>query len=57
MSTTSETITEARIEADPALPIIRITRDFAATPEQLFRRVAPAPRHRGAARLDWGCMW
>ena len=37
MSTTSETITEARIEADPALPIIRITRDFAATPEQLFR--------------------
>lgn len=27
----------ARVEADPALPIIRITRDFAATPEQLFR--------------------
>ncbi len=28
---------EATIEADPALPIIRITRDFAATPAQLFR--------------------
>ena len=26
-----------RIEADPTVPIIRITRDFAATPEQLFR--------------------
>ncbi len=31
------TLTEATIEADPTLPIIRITRDFAATPEQLFR--------------------
>jgi uncharacterized protein YndB with AHSA1/START domain len=31
------TMTEARIEADPTLPIIRITRDFAATPEQLLR--------------------
>ncbi len=31
------TITEARIEADPALPIIHITRDFTATPEQLYR--------------------
>ncbi len=30
-------ITTARIEADPALPIIRITRDFRATPEQLHR--------------------
>lgn len=30
-------ITEATIEADPALPIIRITRDFAATPAQLLR--------------------
>ena len=27
----------ATIEADPALPIIRITRDFAATPAQLLR--------------------
>jgi uncharacterized protein YndB with AHSA1/START domain len=27
----------ATIEADPHLPIIRITRDFAATPEQLLR--------------------
>ena len=28
---------EATIEADPKLPIIRMTREFAATPEQLFR--------------------
>ena len=28
---------EATIEADPKLPIIRMTRDFAATPEQLLR--------------------
>jgi len=33
MSTTVAT----SIEADPTLPIIRITREFAATPEQLFR--------------------
>jgi uncharacterized protein YndB with AHSA1/START domain len=31
------TLTEARIESDPTVPIIRITRDFAARPEQLFR--------------------
>ncbi len=31
------TIAETTIEADPKLPMIRITRDFAATPEQLFR--------------------
>lgn len=31
------TVTEARIEADPTVPVIRITRDFAATPAQLFR--------------------
>lgn len=30
-------ITEATIEADPSLPIIRITRDFAAAPAQLLR--------------------
>ena len=30
-------ITETAIEADPKLPVIRMTRDFAATPEQLFR--------------------
>jgi len=29
--------TSAAIEADPKLPIIRITRDFAATPQQLLR--------------------
>ena len=31
------TIAETTIEADPNVPIIRMTRDFAATPEQLFR--------------------
>lgn len=30
-------IVEARIEADPSLPVIRMTRDFATTPERLFR--------------------
>jgi uncharacterized protein YndB with AHSA1/START domain len=32
-----EIITEARIEADPTVPVIRITRDFRATPAQLLR--------------------
>ena len=31
------TFAQASIEADAKLPIIRITRDFSATPEQLFR--------------------
>ncbi|MEV0731139.1 MULTISPECIES: SRPBCC family protein [Polymorphospora] len=31
------TIAETRIEADPNVPIIRIVREFAGTPEQLFR--------------------
>jgi uncharacterized protein YndB with AHSA1/START domain len=30
-------IMETAIEADPRLPVIRITRDFAATPDQLLR--------------------
>jgi uncharacterized protein YndB with AHSA1/START domain len=30
-------IRETAIEADPTLPVIRMTRDFAATPDQLFR--------------------
>ena len=30
-------MTETAIEADPKLPIIRMTRDFSATPSQLFR--------------------
>jgi uncharacterized protein YndB with AHSA1/START domain len=33
----NETMTTAAIEADPTVPIIRITRDFAATPAQLLR--------------------
>jgi uncharacterized protein YndB with AHSA1/START domain len=35
--TTDERITTARIEADATIPAIRMTRDFTATPEQLFR--------------------
>ncbi|MCC6498179.1 MAG: SRPBCC family protein [Propionibacteriaceae bacterium] len=31
------TFHSARIEADPVVPLIRITRDFAATPAQLLR--------------------
>lgn len=37
MSTTIEHITTATIEADSELPIIRTTRDFRATPEQVLR--------------------
>ena len=33
----NDTITEAAIEADPTVPMIRTTRDFTATPRQLFR--------------------
>jgi uncharacterized protein YndB with AHSA1/START domain len=33
----TDTMTTATIEADPVLPIIRVTRDFEATPAQLFR--------------------
>jgi uncharacterized protein YndB with AHSA1/START domain len=35
--TTTSGATAATIEADPTVPVIRITRDFAATPAQLFR--------------------
>ena len=31
------TIAETTIEADPKVPVIRMSRDFTATPEQLFR--------------------
>lgn len=34
---TEQTITTARIEADAQVPVIRIVRDFAATPAQLLR--------------------
>lgn len=37
MSEQSTHLTTARIEADPEVPAIRITRDFRATPAQLFR--------------------
>ena len=35
--TMNDTTSQAAIEADPTLPIIRVTRDFAGTPAQLFR--------------------
>jgi len=35
--TNNDTTTTTRIEADSTLPIIRMSREFAATPEQLFR--------------------
>ncbi|MCB1028750.1 MAG: SRPBCC domain-containing protein, partial [Microthrixaceae bacterium] len=34
--TTTDTAVEATIEADDRVPVIRITRDFAATPAQLM---------------------
>jgi uncharacterized protein YndB with AHSA1/START domain len=37
MTHTMTDYSHAAIEADPNVPLIRITRDFAATPEQLFR--------------------
>lgn len=40
MSTTPSTsghLTTATIEADPEVPVVRITRDFRATAEQLHR--------------------
>ncbi len=37
MSTTAHAHAEATIEADPTVPLIRITREFDATPEQLLR--------------------
>jgi uncharacterized protein YndB with AHSA1/START domain len=33
----AESIPEARIEADPRVPLVRIVRDFRATPAQLYR--------------------
>ncbi len=35
--TTTPTTGQTRIEADPRVPMIRMTRDFAATPAQLMR--------------------
>lgn len=37
MTTTTDRLDTARIQADESLPIIRISRDFRATPEQLVR--------------------
>jgi len=37
MTSTMTDHSKASIEADPQVPLIRITRDFTATPEQLFK--------------------
>ena len=37
MTTSASTSSSTQIEADPELPLIRMTREFAATPAQLFR--------------------
>jgi len=37
MTSTMTDHSKASIEADPKVPLIRITRDFTATPEQLFK--------------------
>jgi uncharacterized protein YndB with AHSA1/START domain len=37
MTSTTPGTRETLIEADPALPVIRITRDFDASPEKVFR--------------------
>jgi uncharacterized protein YndB with AHSA1/START domain len=52
---------QAAIEADPTVPMIHIWRDFAATPEQLFRAHTDAalfarwvgPAGMGADILEW----
>jgi uncharacterized protein YndB with AHSA1/START domain len=52
---------QAAIEADPMVPVIHIWRDFAATPEQLFRAHTDAalfarwvgPAGKGADILEW----
>jgi len=37
MSTTTTGNREAQIEADPELPTVRITREFDASPDKVFR--------------------
>ena len=64
MSTTAPTSVrydEAAIEADPTVPMIHIWRDFAGTPEQLFRAHTDpdlfarwiGPDGMGATILEW----
>lgn len=60
MSTTPSTtdhITTATIEADPEVPVVRITRDFTATAEQLHRGPTSGMEigiNEGYAALDAG---
>lgn len=57
----TDTITEARIEADPKLPVIRITRDFKASPAAVLRaHLDPdlfakwvGPTGMGATIVNW----
>lgn len=61
MSTDTTSITQARIEADPNLPIIRITRDFKASPAAVLRaHLDPelfirwvGPNGMSATIVDW----
>jgi uncharacterized protein YndB with AHSA1/START domain len=46
------TIAETTIEAHPTLPIIRMTRDFAASPEQLFRAHTDPEIYRACRRVS-----
>ncbi len=53
MMTTSRYV-EATIEADEVLPLIRVTRDFAATPAQLMAATQiPSSSLAGWARTAW----
>jgi uncharacterized protein YndB with AHSA1/START domain len=59
--TTTQHLTEACIEADTDLPVIRITRDFRATPAQLHRAHTDpelfarwvGPDHMDTKVLEW----
>jgi uncharacterized protein YndB with AHSA1/START domain len=58
---TTEARSQARIEADPTVPAIHIYRDFAGTPEQLFRAHTDpdlfvrwiGPGHRETTLTHW----
>lgn len=56
MTTTTQRYDTAQIEADPAVPMIRMARDFQATPEQLFQaHTDPDLYARWVGPSDRGC--